>query len=133
MISNKKPSFEVVTLEEIASMPASEVPTAVDMCLADLTAVQSRVTKTLAAANAAKGLADKAKNIQLRWYKIGDKAKAIEALQESMVGVADAQGDQAKALKQLLIYQESVAKGMEFLLALGVANIANSRTVVKQL
>ena len=124
-----------VTLFEgnVETIDLTDVPAAVDGCLSNLTDVQKKVSEAISKAATSKSLSTDAKAVTLKWYKIGDKAKAIEALQTAMVGVADAQGDQAAAIKMLLDYQQTVAKGMKFLLALGVYNVANSRTVVKQL
>lgn len=119
--------------KNIEMIPAESVPAAVDECLSSLADIQKRVSAAINKATTAKKASDDAKKITLRWYKIGDKAAAIEALQDAMVGVADAQGDQAAAIQKLLDYQQTVAKGMKFLLGLGVYNMANSRIVVRKL
>ncbi len=119
--------------KNIEKIAPENVPVAVDQCLSSLGEVQKRVNVAINKAARAKGASDKAKSITLRWYKIGDKAAAIEALQDAMVGMVDAQGDQAAAIKKMLEYQQAVANGMKFLLMLGIYNVANSRIVVNQL
>lgn len=117
---------------EFPNLPMPQVEARVDRCIDGLTTIQKKVDNAVRKALKAKKSSEKAKSITLHWYKIGDKAKAIEALQDAMVDVSDVQGEQSDAIKLLLEYQKNVAAGMQLLYALGVSNIAANRTVVRE-
>lgn len=132
MMSQKSVSDEM-SLEQVADVSEKDIPITVDKCVGTLAAIQSKVSEAIDKATQAVSLSNDAKAVKLHWYKFGDKAEAIDALQKAMEGVASAQDVQVDAIKQLLEYQETVAKGMKFLLALGVSNMSNSRIVVRRL
>ena len=117
---------------EFKNLPIQQVPVHVGRCIDDLTAIQKKVNSAVDKAEKSKKASQKAKSITLHWWKIGDKAKAIEALQDAMMDVSDVQGDQAEAIQLMLNYQQNLSKVMQFLLQLGVANIAANRTVVRE-
>lgn len=118
--------------KEFENLPTELVSSNVGCCIEELTAIQKRVDGAIKKAAKAKDSSLAAKSVTLRWYKIGDKAKAIEALQDAMVDVSDVQGDQSDAIRLLLEYQKNVAGGMKFLFALGASNMAANRTVVRE-
>lgn len=129
---------DVFFLEKhIETIAPENVPAVVTKSLNCLTDMEKKVDEAWKKACSAKGLADTANQQKIRpllpFISSGDTSKAIEALQQAMVGVADAQGELPDAIKQLLEYQRKVAAGMRFLLALGVYNVANSRLVIEQL
>lgn len=117
---------------EFKNPPLQQVPVYVGRCIDDLAAIQKKVNSAVDKAKKSKTASKKAKSITLHWWKIGDKAQAIEALQDAMMDVSDVQGDQAEAIQLMLDYQQNLSKVMQFLLQLGVANIAANRTVVRE-
>ena len=120
------------SLSEFANLPTAQVSSSVNSCIDELTTVQKKVDSAVQKAMKARESSEKAKAVILHWYKIGDKAEAIEALQDAMVDVSDVQGDQSDAIRLLLEYQENVASGMKFLFMLGASNMAANRTVVRE-
>ncbi len=102
-------------------------------CIDGLSDLKAKVDNAIYKAKKARGLAEEAKTVELAWYKFGDKAEAIDALQKAMIGVSDAQGDQAEVLNLVLEYQQAVSKGMQFLFSLGAANMAENRIVIKKI
>ena len=129
---NQKDNDFPYDMENLGNLPMKSVPAQVHACIDGLTNIQKKVDDAIQKAAQAKTASKTAKNITLRWYKIGDKAKAIEALQDALVAVSDVQGDQSEAIRQLLAYQRDVAEGMKFLFALGAANMTANRTVVRE-
>lgn len=121
----------------IDAIEPGRIPAVVDKRLRYIEIMEKKVKDALDKAQSAKELADKAKQQEIRHllslFSNGDTRNAIKALQNAMVGVADAQGELTDAVNKLLEYQREVADGMRFLLALGVHNVANSRLVIKRL
>lgn len=117
---------------EFVNLPTTQVSSSVNSCIDGLTTIQKKVDNAVQKAIKAKKSSEKAKAVTLHWYKIGDKAEAIEALQDAMVDVSDVQSDQSDAIKLLLEYQKNVASGMKFLFALGASNMVANRTVVRE-
>ena len=120
------------SVSELSNLSEKEVSKEVNLCMRGLAKIKQKVDSAIKNALNAKISSDNAKKVTLAWYKIGDKAKAIEALQKAMVDVSTAQNDQADAIQLLLEYQRNVANGMKFLFVLGAQNMAANRTVVRE-
>ena len=119
-------------LEASGALSVKQIESEVCVCVDGLKALKQKVDRAIEKAVNAKRLSNDAKNVTLAWWKIGDKAEAIEALQKAMVGVSDAQSEQAEAMQIVLQYQRDVANGMKFLFRLGAGNMVANRTVVKE-
>lgn len=111
----------------------SDLPMVVGECFSRLKDLQSKVTATLVKAKSSKGLADAAAKIELKWWKIGDRAEAIEALQKALSNMAISQVNQAEAMNALATYQTAIAKAMNYLLYLGVTSISANRAIYQSL
>ena len=112
-------------------VPIEEIPNAVCNCIQNLSHLEQRVKNAHSRAFEAKDKAGSAANVKLAWWKIGDKTKAIESLQDAMVGMSKAQIDQSDAMKAMLEYQRAISKAMRFILALGIGNLSANRAVYK--
>jgi len=112
-------------------VPLEEIPGAVCNCLKSLSNLEQKVKAATDRAISAQGQADSAASVKLAWWKIGDKAAAIESLQSAMTGMSKAQIDQSEAMKAMLEYQRAISKAMQFLLGLGVGSLNANRTVYR--
>ena len=112
-------------------VPIDEIPSAVCGCIKNLSGLEQKVRAATERAMVAQDQAGDAARVKLAWYKIGDKAEAIRALQSAMSGMSQAQIDQSDAMKAMLEYQRAIAKAMQFLLGLGVGSLNANRTVYK--
>lgn len=118
--------------DEFENLPMAQVPIRVTTCIDRLAVIKRKVDEAVQNAVNAKRASEKAKSVQLGFWKINDKKKAIEALQDALGAVSVAQGDQAEAVRLLYEYQEKVAQCMGYLFWLGVQNMAKTRTVVHE-
>lgn len=112
-------------------LPPEKIPSAVQCCILDLSKIEERVNRALNNSHQAGELAGRAAKVELAWYKVGDKAKAIEALQKAAEAMSGAQQDQADAIMAILDYQKKMSAAMKYICGLGMANIANNRAVVR--
>ena len=105
------------------------IPPVVKKCVLALAKLQEKVDNAVARSDSAKTKANTAAGVKLAWYKVGDKAKAIEALQSAVSSQSDAMLDQSEAMMAMLEYQKAIAHAMQFLLNIGVSSMANNRAV----
>lgn len=106
-----------------------QIPVAVKNCVLGLAKLQEKVDSAVARSDSAKTKASTAAGVKLAWWKFGDKAKAIEALQSAVSSQSDAMLDQSEAMMAMLDYQKAIAHAMQFLLNIGVSSMANNRAV----
>ena len=106
-----------------------QIPPVVKKCVLALSKLQEKVDNAVARSDSAKTKASTAAGVKLAWWKIGDKAKAIEALQSAVSSQSDAMLDQSEAMMAMLEYQKAIAHAMQFLLNIGVSSMANNRAV----
>ncbi len=118
---------------EDAAIPPEKVPSSVAKVFQELDNLARKVDLATKRALAAQGKADKAAGVKLNWWRCGDKTKAIESLQEAMVGISESQIGQSDAIKAMLEYQRAISRAMQYMLLLGAANMASNRAVYRAL
>ncbi|GHT71286.1 hypothetical protein FACS1894110_24130 [Spirochaetia bacterium] len=107
-----------------------DLPTAIQDQIEKLNELSKSVAKAVQAADKATNSAKKARGMSAGLFK---KKAAIEELQSAGVDLADAVASEAEAQKISFEFQKKLAEFSKFLLALGISNIANNRTIVRQL
>lgn len=125
-------SFDIIDVRD-DKVSEANIPEIVGKCFSSLKELQDKVSAAVVKARSSKGFADKAGKIELKWYKIGDKAEAIESLQKALANMALSQVDQADAMNALATYQTAIAKAMNYLLFLGIASMSSNRAIYQTL
>ena len=112
---------------EITAVSLENLPEVISNTFQDISVIDKKIQLAKEKAEEVKGLAIVASKKEAGWSLFGHaKREAIEALQESNLGLVDAN-------KQIFDNQQKLAQGMKFLFVLGVSNIAANRTVVQEL
>lgn len=110
-----------------------QIPTAVANCVDGLSDVQDAVERLNELADESASLARQAQSVQLNWWKIGDKAEAIRALQSAVTSMAQTQNSQALTATKMLEYQSKITVAVRALFGMGVANLKANRQIVQKL
>ena len=119
---------------EITAVSLENLPEVISNTFQDISVIDKKIQLAKEKAEEVKGLAIVASKKEAGWSLFGHaKREAIEALQESNLGLAEALSDMVDANKQIFDNQQKLAQGMKFLFVLGVSNIAANRTVVQEL
>jgi hypothetical protein len=116
--------------DESTLIDPEQMPDIVGVQLDKLNGLDEKVKSTLKQAEKAQKSAETAKKKPRGWFK---KAAAIEALQVAGYELSEAVASSAEALKLGFEFQTQLAETTKYLLALGVSNIAQNRSVVQQL
>ena len=111
-----------------------QLPTIIGNTFKHISEVDRKISNAVSRAEEAKKLADEASQKNAGWSFFGsDKKEAIEALQSAAISQANALSDSVDANKELFNNQKKMSEALRYLFGLGVANIAASRTVVREL
>lgn len=106
------------------------LPAALAAHFEQLTILEKKIQAADSRAKNARILADNAKKKSAGF--LGRK-KAVEALQDSNISLAQAQSDVMDAVKVSFVYQQKISKIINQMLLLCVSNLAGTRTLLSQL
>lgn len=106
------------------------LPAALAAHFEQLTILEKKIQAADSRAQNARILADNAKKKSAGF--LGRK-KAVEALQDSNISLAQAQSDVMDAVKVSFVYQQKISKIINQMLLLCVSNLAGTRTLLSQL
>ena len=115
---------------QLYEIKESEIPSIVTSQFNEIRKLESKVETAMRKAEEAKHSADKAYSKSTGCFKNG---KAIEALQQATVDLAESQVSASEAQKVSFEYQEKLGKISQYLFGLGVMSLASNRSVVRQL
>lgn len=118
-----------VNILDVTTISESQLPAVISTQFNNLTELENNVQKAVNLAAMAKAKAQDAQ-VSVGWFK---KKAAIELLQDTVQGNAEAQISLADAQKLSFEYQTKLTEITKFLFALGVSNIAMNRSVVREL
>lgn len=115
---------------DIMETDVSQVPSVVRERVDGLKRLRKNVVEATKKAEDAK---DSAKSAKEKSAGLFHKKEAIESLQNAATDLADAQISAAQAQEVFFEYQKKVIEITQYLFALGAANIAANRSVVREL
>lgn len=122
----------IITTDDLktVTLDLKELPHIVSTQVNQINDLSIKVRQALASADKAQRSAESAKG---KSTGLGHKKAAIEALQEATADMAEAQINAAEAQKLSFQYQQELGKTTKYLFALGVSNIAATRSVIREL
>jgi len=106
------------------------LPAALAAHFEQLTILEKKIQAADSRAQNARILADNAKKKSAGFF---GRKKAVEALQDSNISLAQAQSDVMDAVKVSFVYQQKISKIINQMLLLCVSNLAGTRTLLSQL
>lgn len=111
-----------------------DLPAAINAAVRNINEIGEKINDATQKAEIAKKAADEAAEKNAGWSFWGrDKREAIEALQEAVVGQANALSYSVDASRVLFEHQKRMIQAIRYLFGMGVANMAANRTIVKEL
>lgn len=125
----KKAPATTVNQEEVA-VTVDSLPAALAAHFEQLTILKGKIKTADERARTARTLADSAKK---RSTGLFGRKKAVEALQDSSLSLAQAQSDVMDAMRVSFIYQQKISEIINQMLLLCVSNLAGTRTLLSQL